>query len=734
MTEVIRPSSPRLEMWGGVECTVNRVHDRWFDQIARSGHHRRPADLERFAALGISALRYPVLWERLAPRSLDEIDWQWSDERMALLRQLAIKPIVGLVHHGSGPTYTSLVDDEFPGKLARFARAVAERYPWVTDFTPINEPLTTARFSGLYGHWHPHGRDDRVFIRALLIQMRAVAQAMHAIREVTPQARLVQTEDCGTTFGTAVTARQAEFESHRRWLTWDLLTGRINRAHPLAAYLDDAGAPKGDLALFADAPCPPDVVGLNYYLTSDRYLDERLERYPARSHGGNRELTYADVEAVRARSEGIVGHEAHLVAAWERYRLPVAITETHLGCTREDQLRWLMESWQGACRARDRGADVKAVTAWALLGSHDWDSLVTRDALHYEPGVYDVRAPAPRPTALASIVRTLASGGIPSHPVLGLSGWWRRPARSTIAAVRPAPGAAPASPPILIIGATGTLGRAFQRICAARGLPAQLVGRQDADIADAVSVEAIIRRIEPWAVINAAGYVRVDDAERDPDACRRANVTGPVTLAAACRRRRLPLVTFSSDLVFDGRAGRPYTERDTPNPLNVYGASKAEAERRVLELMPEALVVRTSAFFGPWDDRNFLARVIQTLDAGRALVAAADSVVSPTYVPHLVDATLDLLIDGERGIWHLANRGETTWCEFARAAARACNRSIDLIQPVPTTEGWSPAPRPAYSALSSSRGWVMPSLREGLVAWFDARDTELRATHTCASS
>jgi dTDP-4-dehydrorhamnose reductase len=150
--------------------------------------------------------------------------------------------------------------------------------------------------------------------------------------------------------------------------------------------------------------------------------------------------------------------------------------------------------------------------------------------------------------------------------------------------------------------------------------------------------------------------------------------------------------------------------------------------------MPEALVVRTSAFFGPWDDRNFLARVIQTLDAGRALVAAADSVVSPTYVPHLVDATLDLLIDGERGIWHLANRGETTWCEFARAAARACNRSIDLIQPVPTTEGWSPAPRPAYSALSSSRGWVMPSLREGLVAWFDARDTELRATHTCASS
>jgi dTDP-4-dehydrorhamnose reductase len=260
------------------------------------------------------------------------------------------------------------------------------------------------------------------------------------------------------------------------------------------------------------------------------------------------------------------------------------------------------------------------------------------------------------------------------------------------------------------------------------------MGRQDADIADAVRVDGIIRRIEPWAVINAAGYVRVDDAESDGDACRRANVTEPVILASACRRRGLPLVTFSSDLVFDGRAERPYTEQDTPNPLNVYGASKAEAERRVLELMPEALVVRTSAFFSPWDDHNFLARLIRTLDAGRAFRAAADSVVSPTYVPDLVHATLDLLIDGERGIWHLANRGETTWCEFARAAARACSRSIDLIYPVPTAEAWGSAVRPTYSALSSNRGWVMPSLGEGLAAWFESRDTEVRAGHTCASS
>jgi len=192
-----------LEMWGGVECTVNRVGDRWFDQMAWSGHHARLDDLDRIAALGIRTVRYPVLWEHLAPRRLDDIDWRWTDQRLGRLRELGIRPIVGLLHHGSGPGYTSLLDPDFPDKLAAFAGAVSRRYPWVTDFTPVNEPLTTARFSALYGHWYPHQRNDRDFIRALLNQLHGVVLAMEAIREVIPHARLVQTEDCGCTFGTA---------------------------------------------------------------------------------------------------------------------------------------------------------------------------------------------------------------------------------------------------------------------------------------------------------------------------------------------------------------------------------------------------------------------------------------------------------------------------------------------------------------------------------------------------
>ena len=186
-----------IELWAGVECTVARIGDVYRDEIVMTGHETRLADLDRLAELGARAVRYPVLWERVAERG-----WSWSDERLERIRALGMRPIVGLVHHGSGPRHTSLVDATFVTGLADFARSVAERYPWVRDFTPVNEPLTTARFSGLYGHWYPHGRDDATFSRALVHECAATARAMRAIRAITPDARLVQTEDAGRVFST----------------------------------------------------------------------------------------------------------------------------------------------------------------------------------------------------------------------------------------------------------------------------------------------------------------------------------------------------------------------------------------------------------------------------------------------------------------------------------------------------------------------------------------------------
>ncbi|HEX8143489.1 MAG TPA: family 1 glycosylhydrolase [Pyrinomonadaceae bacterium] len=728
-----------LELWAGVECTVNRVNDLYYDQLEQSGHATRLSDLELFAGLGVRALRYPVLWERTAPDGIERADWTWADERLARIRELGMRPVVGLIHHGSGPRSTSLVDEAFPSKLAAYARAVAERYPWVEAYTPVNEPLTTARFSGLYGHWYPHGRDDLTFARALLTQCRAIVLAMRAVREVNPAASLIQTEDLGKTFSTRTLAYQAAFENERRWLSYDLLAGRVNPFHQMWDYLRWIGVHQSELEWFIDNACPPDIIGINHYLTSERFLDERTGRYPVCSHGGNGRHAYADVEAVRVRAEGLAGPRALIKEAWERYELPLVVTEAHLGCTREEQLRWLNEVWDAARAARRGGAQVRAVTAWSLLGAYDWNCLLTRSGGHYEPGVFDLRAPTPRPTALAHMLRDLAAGREHKHAVLDAPGWWRRLDRLHYPPVGPLSRTTRrdaltektrgvnmgrgASRPLLITGATGTLGSAFARLCEIRGLSYRLLSRREMDIADPASVERALAAYEPWAVVNAAGYVRVDEAERARDICHRENVEGPATLASACAATGVSLLTFSSDLVFDGAGQRPYTERDATAPLNVYGRSKALAERRVLEAHGSALVVRTSAFFGPWDEYNFVTVALRTLASGNAFVAASDATVSPTYVPDLVHASLDLLIDGETGLWHLANAGATTWAHLAERVADLAGLDASLVEARPTRSLGLAAARPVYTVLTSERGLLLPSLEDAVSRYFKECET-----------
>ncbi|HEY8607716.1 MAG TPA: family 1 glycosylhydrolase [Noviherbaspirillum sp.] len=717
--------SNHIALWGGLECTVNRVVDEYFSQMERNGHATRRDDLERFASLGIEAIRYPVLWERIAPDGLEKADWSWPDERLPALRDLGVNPIVGLVHHGSGPRDTSLLDPAFPSRLAEYAGAVARRYPWVQDWTPVNEPTTTARFSGLYGVWYPHGRDERSFVQALLNQCKAVVLSMRAIREVNPAARLVQTDDLGKTYSTPEMAELASFYNDRRWLGWDLLCGKIDENHPLWSYLLGTGIPAADFLWFRDNPCPPDIVGVNYYITSERWLDHRTERYPDRYVGTYRNLRHADIEAPRALATPTPGIGPLLQEAWERYGLPIAVTEAHIDANREDQLRWLEEIWEASHEVRAHGVDMRAVTVWALLGSFDWNCLVTQCKGYYEPGPFDVRSERPRPTALAAMMRELSARRPLSHPVLQGQGWWRRPGRffcppvATSAAVASLTaerlhGRNHPAPPILITGATGTLGRAFARICETRNLAFRLVSRQDMDIADPASVERAIARYQPWAIINAGGYVRVDDAEQDAARCFRENAHGPSVLAIACIRHNIQLMTFSSDLVFDGSRQEPYVESDEVAPLNVYGRSKVEAERKVLDTCPDALVIRTSAFFGPWDSHNFLTLALKALAEGSPFSAANDMTISPTYVPDLVHASLDLLVDREKGIWHLTNAEPITWADLALKASGMAGIDASRLEAVPSARLNHAAPRPAYSAMRSRHGLLLPSLDDAI--------------------
>jgi len=285
---------------------------------------------------------------------------------------------------------------------------------------------------------------------------------------------------------------------------------------------------------------------------------------------------------------------------------------------------------------------------------------------------------------------------------------------------------------LLITGATGTLGSAFARICERRGLAYYLLTRKELDIAESASIEAAMERYEPWAVVNAAGYVRVDDAEQQRNICLRENSIGPALLAVSCNARGISLLTFSSDLVFNGKLRRPYLESDQPAPLNVYGATKLKAERTILEILPEALVIRTSAFFGPWDQYNFASAVLSTLAEDVPFRAAGDATISPTYVPDLVDASLDLLIDGERGVWHLANGGAVTWAEFARLLAQEAGYDPSLIESQPGRLLGFRARRPTYSALASERGTLLPTLEEAVTRFLAATAFQRRTENVTA--
>jgi len=709
-----------LELWLGIEATVNRTDSEYQDQMVLSSVHERMGDLERIASTGAKRVRFPVLWERVAPDSLEDLDWGWTDSRLRGLRDLGVDPIAGLLHHGSGPRYTDLLDPHFPQKLAQYAGAVARRYPWLTHYTPVNEPLTTARFSALYGLWYPHARDVASFLRTLVHQLRGTQLAMQAIREVNSSAQLVQTEDLGFTRSTYKLRYQADFDNLRRWLSLDLLCGRVDSRHELWAYLLEHGLTERDLTPFLERPCPPDIVGINTYVTSERFLDGRLEHHNPDQHGGNGRDGYVDLETVRVFGGGVGGFAARLREAHERYALPLALTEVHLGCTREEQMRWLLEAYRAALELRAEGADVRALTLWSAFGAFEWNSLLTRQEGHYESGLWDVRAPEPRATALVSMAQHIARGETPQHPVLETRGWWHRPERFSHPPFGPVRSSAVEGRPILIYGPDNALSQAFARVCRWRGLAFVL----EHELTD---LNAVLEQENPWAVV---------DVSMD---------SNPAALVQACFERSLKLLSFSSAAVFDGKKGSPYLESDLPNPSSLQGKRALERETLVLEALPQTLLIRTRDLFGPWDLENPVQAALEAVRSGQPLTLknlpaswakrhlsglpaswAKRHVLSrtgtegparlsglPAYLPDVVQTSLELLIDDEKGVWHLSNPGPSSFEEFIQALGGAVNSSTTQMP---------------FTVLSSERAWMMPSFINALERYRDAlhRD-EIRA-------
>lgn len=415
-------TSTTPEVWAGPECAWLRVGDWACDQLALTGHDRRIEDLNRLAGLGIKAVRYPVLWGRTS-RADEPTDWAWATARLERLAALGVRPIVGLLHHGFGPAEHDPLDPRWPSAFGRYAGEVARRFPTATAFLPVNEPLTTARFGGLYGWWPPYGRDHGTFVRLLLAQAEAYLEAARAIRSVRPGVQILVNEDLGRTASSAACRRAADRDNERRWLSFDLVSGRVDPGHALWRALADTPRERRILDALRREPEVPDVLGVDYYVTSDRYLDERLDAFPAATHGGDGRQAYADVELARVGGLEIAGFGAAIRDTWARYGRPVALTEVHLAGEAPDQVAWWNEAVDAAAGSLADGIPVAGVTAWSAFGAYEWSSILRDPCGSYASGCFDVRADGtPRRTPFGHAVAASALG----QSFVTRPGWWRR--------------------------------------------------------------------------------------------------------------------------------------------------------------------------------------------------------------------------------------------------------------------------------------------------------------------
>ncbi len=275
---------------------------------------------------------------------------------------------------------------------------------------------------------------------------------------------------------------------------------------------------------------------------------------------------------------------------------------------------------------------------------------------------------------------------------------------------------------VLLLGAGGMLGRDLAA-SAPDGVELVAASRADLDISDTGAVARRLDEMRPRWVVNAAAYTQVDRAESEPELAMRTNGTAVGDLADACARRGVALAHYSTDYVFAGDAARPYIEDDATSPLGAYGRSKLRGEEGIRASGVEHLLLRTQWLFGE-HGRSFPRTMWERATRGQATRVVNDQWGRPTYTPDLAEATWRLLSGPARGTLHVTNGGgPATWYDVARAVFEAAGAE-KLLSPCSTAEYPTPARRPAYGVLDTSRvemvaGVTMRVWRDALLAFLE---------------
>lgn len=368
----------------GIEDTFipqERPGHRKLDLYELTQHYENwRTDLRLAAESGAELIRWGIPWYLTEPEP-DTFDFRWVDQVAEEMSALGLTCVVDLMHYGV-PMWmeNSFLHPQYPQRVAQYAETVAARYKGVfKDYTPLNEPMVNAEWCGLRGAWPPYLTGDSGFVQMALILVEGMRQTQEAIHRADPDATIVHV-DAGFQWAGDFGDRTKEFLDEWRFLTTDLLVGRVNEGHPLRDYLIEHGAQEAQLQAFTEHPAIPDVLGVNYY--------------PSFSRQAYDEATGRSLP-VEAGKQGLLEHVRQY---HERYGLPMAITETSRPTPDEQRkIEWIDDIVSAADELRAEEIELAGAFWFPMLDMFEWEyRFDTRplDDFHIRFGLVDlVRGP-----------------------------------------------------------------------------------------------------------------------------------------------------------------------------------------------------------------------------------------------------------------------------------------------------------------------------------------------------